>query len=135
MHSVKAFVMRRLRSIFYILLTLLWVPLTQHCGWEALGLVAKTCTAVVCSDVRPCAGDACKEMENGSYKSSSDGIKASAPQLLAVAGACLNLASVNPIVAQPPPPSAVERPFDWVPSWQFVRRAAPPARAPALIAA
>ena len=129
--------MRRLPSMFYILLALLWVPLTQHCGWEALGIITKTCAGVACSDVRSCEGDACKEIESGSYKSSSDGVKVPAPQLLPFAGAiCLILAPVNPIVVQPPPPSAVERPFDWVPSWQFVRRAAPPARAPSsLIAA
>jgi hypothetical protein len=29
-------------------------------------------------------------------------------------------------------PAMMERPRDWVPAWQFVQRAAPPARAPSL---
>lgn len=128
--------MGRFRQMLYVLLAFLWVPLTQHCELEALGFIEKTCAPVASNEGHSCGGDSCNELENGGYKPSSDGIKVAAPHLLAFACAIrLNLAPVDPTVAEISLLPTAESPLDWVPSWQFVRRAAPPSRAPSLIVA
>jgi len=123
--------------MLYVVLAFLWVPMTQHCQLEALGVIEKTCTAPTGNDGHSCAGDACNELENGGFKPSSDSLtNVPAPQLLACACAiCLNLAPLNAAVAEVPSSSAAESPLDWVPSWQFIRRAALPSRAPSLMVA
>lgn len=126
--------MGRLPQLLCFLLALAWVPLTQHCGLEALGVLATHCSDAASTDSHGCAGDGCKQVENGGYKPSSGSIKVPAPQLLVCACAlCLNLGPLNfPVLETAAAPSG-GRPFDWVPSWLFVRRAAPPSRAPSLV--
>lgn len=122
--------MRPVIKILCLVLALLWVPLTKHCALEAAGILAPQCSQT-CSDGEACDGDACTQFENASYKLGTTLLKVPAPALLACARAIwigptpLEIASLEII-----PPDAAEHPRGWVASWQFVRRAAPPSRAP-----
>jgi hypothetical protein len=131
--------MQRIPMVVALFMAMLWLPATQHCGLEAAGILAAHCEqaegAGGCGPDQHCAGDGCETVEGGGYKLSGGTPKLSAP-LLAV---CVCLVFLD--VAEPALESTVdvffrsygERPLDWVPSWQFVRRAASPPRAPSVV--
>jgi hypothetical protein len=75
--------------------------------------------------------DACSVVEDGHYQPSLSNIKI-APSLTYMCACCL---CVRAIESDGPDARAVyvaeiTRPRDWVPTWQFERRAAAPAHAP-----
>jgi hypothetical protein len=81
--------------------------------------------------------DGCHVVERGSITASNMSVKVPAPELLA----CTFLLCAHVIV-----PSETleitadyaadsERALEWVPTWHFERRAAPPSRAPSVILA
>ena len=123
--------MRRLLPLLSLLLLAVWLPATQHCVLDAAGVFTKSC-----SD-NPGVGenhakDACATVESSAYKASADTLKVSAPGLVAVlCSLCVPLEH-----AASPPPSVIlpagslDRPRDWVSTWQFAQRAAPSPRAP-----
>ena len=127
--------MKRLPRLLCFLLALAWVPLTQHCDLEVLGMNAAQCHDGGSTDGDGCAGDACKQVESGDYKLPRELARVTSPQLLALlcvirqSEAPVSLSEVNEVEA------AGRRPDDWIPSWQFARRAAPPARAPSWMGA
>ncbi len=128
--------MRRLSRLLSFLLLTAWFPVTQHCSLEAAGLLAQGC-ADNCVLAQTHSVDGCGAVEAGLYKASADAIKVPAPELLACDGFFfLQISSlvefVEPALV---PVGAVERPLDWVTMWRFVRRAAPPSRAPAFLCA
>lgn len=115
----------------------LWLPATQHCGLEAAGLIAAEAQhaspAQCCDTSTRCAHDGCNVIENGLIKPASEA-KVLAPDLSGcLCFICLQLAQPGMldesalVVADP------NDPLDWVPIWQFMRRAAPLARAPSLL--
>lgn len=120
-----------------LLLVAIWFAATQHCGIENLGLFAghaeDTPAAGCCKSTDDsCSRDGCDTVENGSYKPDRDH-KLVTPQF--VACACqLCLKSIVP--PEPPDGNVLRRDFErsdaGAPIWQFVRRAALPARAPSL---
>jgi hypothetical protein len=125
--------MRRLLPFFSLLLAVFWLPATEHCALETMGLVGQTC-----SDNRapgqPCSEDDCGTVENGAYKPSVDTLKAPTPDLrVAVCFLCSHLiqsdATRTPAIL---PGDSFNRPRDWFSTWHFVRRAAPSPRAPSL---
>lgn len=128
-----------LRRIIAIVLLALWLPTTQHCGLEAAELIAAEIphgAEAKCCEMgdSPCTHDGCNVVESSLIKSSSDPLKVPTPSLAACACLlCLQL--VPPVVAAEPifAVTASESPEHWVPVWQFVRRAAPPVRAPSLV--
>jgi hypothetical protein len=127
--------MRRLLPLLSLLLLATWLPATEHCALEAAGLLAETC-ADGCA-ANPDAKDGCDTVENGAYKLSGDTLKVPVPDLFVCAcRLCLHQIQLDATRELVPPPGALfERPTDWVSTWQFVRRAAPPSRAPTLLCA
>lgn len=126
--------MRTLSHLLSLVLLTLWLPVTQHCNLEAIGLIALECPDG-CTAGAGESKDSCADLETGLYKVTGDLLKAPAPDLLA----CDLFLRVDPVdwVTRPEPmllpaePSR-ERPLDWVTTWNFVRRTAPPSRAPSL---
>lgn len=110
-----------------------WVPLTQHCLLEAAteGRQISECEH---SPDGSCARDGCTLLEGGSYKLDKGTVKAVGLPSLAFANfqwidfATELLPSVISV-----PDEELLRPFDWVPAWHFLRRTAPPARAPCIL--
>ncbi len=125
--------MRRLFQMVCLLLIAVWLPATHHCALEAVGLFSQTC-ADNCANGENGPTDGCGTVEDGAYKPSIDLVKVPAPALLATVGhLCAFLAHVEPpCVTIISPGESFDRPRDWVSTWQFVRRAAPPSRAPTL---
>lgn len=124
-HHVRT-VPRAFRSLC-LLLAICWVPLTQHCRLEAFGWVLPECehaAAVACVD------DSCGPVENGGYKNGATNLKLAKP-LLAVTIELLSALAARPataVLVSADFPDARSR--EWIPIWQFERRAAPPSRAP-----
>ncbi|MCX6952180.1 MAG: hypothetical protein NTV51_08440 [Verrucomicrobia bacterium] len=127
--------MRRLQSLFCLLLLAIWLPTTEHCALEAAGLLGETlpdgCAAA------PGGNDSCDTVENGAYKPAGTALEIPAPQLFAcVYGLWLQQIQRDAARELVPPPGALhERPHDWVSTWQFVQRAAPSPRAPSVFLA
>ena len=118
------------------LLALAWVPVTQHCELEAMGLISNQCASTGHADGHSCGGDSCNEVEKGAYKPASGDLKLPSPLLLACACAvCSAIAALIPPVQELPSPTIVEPPRELGPTWQFVQRAAPLSRAPSAILA
>lgn len=140
MWAALRFAMNRLRLIITVLLAALWLPATQHCGLEAAGLLADQCAdghgLTDCVAKGDCASDDCGTLEGGNYRSEVAPVKVS-PQWFT----CIFLLSDALVASQPEPDSTLAvadtrgRLEDWVPSWQFERRAAAPAHAPDSLAA
>jgi hypothetical protein len=127
-------VSNRLAVVF---LLAVWLAATQHCGLEAAGLFAthteEGAAGGCCksSDVG-CEIDGCDTVEKGEYRSDARGAKVAAPEL----AECLALICSTVLNAYPPSDTRVierirsKASLDWVPTWQFERRAAAPAHAP-----
>ena len=129
--------MRRLSIFFSLLLLTVWLPVTQHCNLEAIGVITHQCPDG-CTSGPGQSGDNCGDLETGFYKVAADLLKAPAPDLLACDFfLCVRLVNevAHPAPVLRPMESAYERPLDWVTTWNFVRRAAPPSRAPSLLGA
>lgn len=113
--------------ILCLAFALCWVPITQHCRFEAAGLSVVECEhapSVVCS------ADCCGVVESGSYKNRAGKLKVSAPAILTSTWQIVVLAAEIALPEPSPRWPELIRPPEWIPSWQFVRRAAPPSRAP-----
>jgi hypothetical protein len=122
--------MIRFRTLLALCLAALWLPATQHCDLEAAGVLAESCAGEDGAGCDETAADSCKTIEGSAYQASVAVIKV-APRLLAVAESLPHLALLVPLAdvekARPPRP---RRPEDWIPVWQFERRAAALAHAP-----
>jgi len=122
--------MQRLFSILGLLLAVIWLPTTAHCAWEAAGLLADTCPSS-CSN-NQVSEDACDTVENGGYKLSGLMSQARAPDLFVCLSHFCDQDSQS-IAAREnalPDRAVFDQPHDWIVTWSFVRRTAPPARAP-----
>ncbi|HVU18304.1 MAG TPA: hypothetical protein VHD32_15480 [Candidatus Didemnitutus sp.] len=124
--------MTRVSKLMAMVLLALWMPATQHCALEAVGALITTCTDNCATGESP-DKDGCGSIESGNFKPSGAIVKAPAPSLFACAfHLCLQLApqahheSISLIGC------AVVRADAWIPTWQFVRRAAPLPGAPSL---
>lgn len=135
--DLASFMCRILPYIASLLLAL-WLPVTQHCGLEAAGLIpsepAHEASSHCCDQSDPCTHDGCSIVESGLVKSNADSFKVLAPDLASCARfLCLQFALWKPREEPVLAASTSERPLDWVTTWQFVRRAAPLSRAPSLL--
>lgn len=104
--------------------------MTQHCRLEAVGVVPQQCEQ---AGEQVCDSDGCSVLEDGAYKLGTATLTVAEPRLqppLFVVALPVNLLAGT--VAVDRTKDEISRPLNWVPSWQFVRRAAPPSRAPAL---
>ncbi len=124
--------MSRLFPLVALLLLAVWLPATQHCALEAAGLLTSTCADDCTNEANQ--PDGCAAVEDGLYKPASSLTKVGAPNFhLGARGRCLACVEKQILFLHARAPHmAVELPRDWVPTWQFVRRAAPPSRAPSL---
>jgi hypothetical protein len=129
--------MRPFRATVALFLAIFWMIATQHCGLEAAGVLAAHCEQA--SGAQGCGGadhdgDACKTVESGEYKLADVSSKVSPPQL--VACVCLTYIAFAELRPEPSAESLAlgyfERAPNWVPTWQFVQRAALTPRAPTL---
>ena len=116
-----------------------WLVATQHCGLESVGLFAAHHEegegAGCCSSSEGCATDGCATVEDGLYRLANSAPVIAAPPLggwlwSVTWSVNVPLRELRADVAFRCP---FERPLDWLPTWQFVRRAAPSPRAPSLV--
>lgn len=127
------------RRIIAVVLLALWLPATQYCTLVAAGIVAEETQASAaehcCSNTNDrCSRDACNLFEDGVVKPGSEASKVLAPDLSAcLCFICLQFAQPWAVDESTLMVSAPENPLDWESTWQFVRRAAPLARAPSLV--
>lgn len=126
------------RRIAALLLLALWLPALLHCRLEAAGVLFGTgcCDedhASAPATPESCDSDSCGVAEGEFTAPSSTAVAASAPVL----HACLldlELAWTAFPLSPPPPEGIVEAaaaPREFIRTWAFVVRAAPPPRAPA----
>jgi len=111
----------------FLLLTV-WLVAKEHCNLEAAGWLPDLCTADCGQGTDK--DDGCGVVENASYKHSIDQVKASAPILVL----CVAVVVV-PTEIIPCPLIGPERGTEaqtLIQIWQFVERAAPLSRAPAV---
>lgn len=140
-HTVHEDVTSRLYSIIAVLLLAIWLPVTQHCGLEAAGLLV---TAIDCHDTSDCASDhdqttcgtdGCQIVEDGSYKSNLDTLTLLPPVLSALTClCCLHDITPETIIVSLISPARSDAPPELAPTWQFTSRAAPSPRAPGYLA-
>jgi len=127
--------MRRFSRLFSLVLLTIWLPVTQHCNLEAAGMVAKSHSAKSVPGRNSASIDGCDLVKNSNFAAKE--MKVPQPELLACA--CLIcLHTVSPVEISDTadlPADAFERPLNWLTTWHFVRRAAPPSRAPTVFCA
>jgi hypothetical protein len=127
-------VMIRPRNLVALMLLVLWLPATLHCGFEAMGWLTPA-GVDCCAEEDACGQDGCGVVEDGAYKTPSGDIKVRLPNFAGV------LYRITPLARAPEffAPREAERgrriEFDdrRFAAWQFVRRcaaesSAPPAR-------
>lgn len=131
--------MSRVRhKLVAVFLLAFWLLATQHCGLEAAGLLEPhTASDQTCcpGGEAHCSHDGCEMVEDGNYRGDSGTAVISAPQFAdCLCFICWNL-SVPPLEVREDnsPTESFERPLNWVPTWQFVQRAALSPRAPSLV--
>jgi hypothetical protein len=116
------------------LLVALWLPATMHCQLEAAGLGEShqdSCCAGETADTgTDCLGDACANIEASLIKDSAPELYLGAPASLCpfCCAALVSAARTEPILS----PERHAPPLELKVAWQFLERAAPPARAPSL---
>lgn len=121
-----------------------WLLSSQHCGLEAAGIIARdtshgaphSATLGCCPNTcNSCSHTKCNVVESGTINRAVSHLKAPAPTVLVCACfVCLQLLAPDLAAGSTLVAADLNRPEDWMPAWQFVRRAAPLARAPSLIA-
>jgi hypothetical protein len=124
--------MRRVSQFLPLVLLVLWFPATQCCALEAAGLVPRFCCDDGCARGEPCAKDACASL--GSVPDGTGAVvqTVSAPELrdaTSYLGIVLVPSFFEPAMIMPA--ATIDPPGEWVAAWHFLRRAAPPSRAPA----
>lgn len=127
------------RRIIAVVLLALWLPATQYCTLVAAGIFADETQASApeqcCNNTNDrCSRDACNLFEVGVVKPGSAASKVLAPDLSAcLCFICLQFAKPGLVDESTLMVAAPEHPLDLESTWQFVRRAAPLARAPSLL--
>lgn len=128
----------RVRPLIALLLLALWLPVTQHCGLEAAGVLGSEAECHISGDCEadhakaPCDADNCQSVEDGAYKPSFSPRLVTGPSVLACL-CCLRVISPETIVVPLVSPARTNPPPELTPSWQFIARAAPSPRAPTAV--
>lgn len=123
---------RTVYRLVALCLALVWGPATMCCALETAGLDA-LCSDASCHENgsgNETTGGCCV-LEDGNYQSTVSTLKV-APSLTAhcVCFICVKSFAPELEIREAAVVSAIGRPRDWVPIWQFERRAAAPAHAP-----
>ncbi len=126
------------RHIIAVVLLALWGPATQHCNLDAAGIIdthGEHTDSACLEGENPCSHDGCHVVERITYKPATNLLNISAPNFLVCSCfLCLQLVQRDLRLEPVTPVVAVEKPQAWVPTWHFVRRAAPLSRAPSTLA-
>ncbi len=127
--------MPRFARMLILTLVAAWLPVTLHCRLEAAGFYDNDacCATEQAADIAgDCKDDACPTVEEALYKESTAGLKLVAPALTTCL-VCLVSVPAPGLVAEPTlSPERHSPPPELTAAWQFIARAAPPARAPSL---
>jgi hypothetical protein len=116
------------------LLLAVWLPATLHCRMEMAGLGEaphdSCCTGVTADSGSDCVGDSCANIENSLIKDSAPELHLAAPITLCplCCAALVRAVRIEPVLS----PERHAPPLALKVAWQFIERAAPPARAPSL---
>ena len=121
------------RCLLFALLAL-WLPATLHCQLEAAGVFAEHCTDEGSLATNTgCTDDACPTIEDALYKDSAASLTVAAPAECHIPDCCVRLLAADRRAAAPAlSPTRHAPPPELRVTWQFITRAAPPARAPSL---
>ncbi len=127
----------RLLKLIAVLLATLWLPTTMHCQLETVGFDALFACAgagdAAHADGQDCTDDGCLTIESGQVTLSKSRLDAVLPAFLAgTDGFCVFEISA-PIPAPEFFATGQNEALPLRRTWQFARRAAPPARAPATL--
>jgi hypothetical protein len=132
--------MSRSARTLLLVLVALWLPATLHCQLKAVGLVwtpAHADKADCCAAGQPCDRDGCNSIEKSTYKFGDTDSKATLPDF--TTGLCLLCLLCLAVLLSGALTLKVNERLDqlsgWIQNWQFVRRAAPPPRAPSMLLA
>lgn len=125
--------MPHVRRLFVWVMVALWLPATLHCAIDRAGMFESqpACCdehANQIPDAEDCA-ERCDLLNGGTPNLANDVVKVSAPVLLTCLS-CLVERAREPVFVPLLSPVSAESPPEWVRTWQFVERAAWPARAP-----
>ena len=132
--------MRALRILVALLLALVWLPATVHCGLDAAGLLAHADSCCSTDEHHSphsskCGADGCDVVESGGYQVTGGYVKIPTPlwreSLLTLIASVPALVEESEFVVV----EAVESPPEMKRTWHIVSRAALSPRAPSLIAA
>ena len=121
------------RFLLFALLAL-WLPATLHCKLEAAGVFEEHCTdeGLPGTDAG-CTDDACPTIEEGFYKDSAVKLVVPSPAECHIPDCCALLLAADRFVTESAlSPVRHAPPSELTVRWQFLTRAAPPARAPSL---
>lgn len=132
------------RHLRALIMLAVWLLASQHCGLEAAGIIAgetshsapHSATLGGCPNTcNSCSHTKCNVVESGTINRAVSHLKAPAPTVLVCAYfVCLQLLTPDLAARSPLVAADLNRPEEWMSAWQFVRRAAPLARAPSPIA-
>ena len=111
-----------------------WLPATLHCRLEAAGFFEAHCAETqAVAGAEECKDDACPTVEQALYKDSSATLSVAAPAECHVPDCCTLLLAPESLRGEPAlSPARHAPPSELTVRWQFIARAAPPARAPSL---
>lgn len=129
--------MSRLTRMLLLALVALWLPVTLHCRLEAAGLFephdACHATEQAAEPNSDCKDDSCPTVEDSLYKESAQTLTLAAPSLCNGLACLAVVALERDLCAEPTlSPARHAPPRELRVAWQFLSRAAPPARAPSL---
>jgi hypothetical protein len=121
------------RSLLFVLLAL-WLPATMHCRLEAAGFFEAhddCATEQLATTGSDCKDDACPTVEDALFKESSAALAVHAPgECFLPDGLALLIETDAHSAASLLSPTRHVPPAELAVGWQFIARAAPPARAP-----
>ena len=128
--------MSRYARMLVLFLVAAWLPVTLHCRLEAAGFshADECCAGEQAVDVAgDCKDDACPTVEDTLFKDSSPSFKVVAPAIVECFACLASLSQLSAPLAEPIlSPERHAPPLELNVAWQFLSRAAPPARAPSL---
>ena len=122
---------RTVYRLVALCLILVWGPATMCCALETAGLDT-LCSDAACHENGGMeATGGCCVLEDGNYQSTVFTVKVT-PSLVAqcVCFICAKAFAPELEIREAVVVSEIGRPRDWIPIWQFERRAAAPAHAP-----
>jgi hypothetical protein len=120
------------KQIVTVCLLAFWLVATQHCGLEAAGFFGDHDDgSECCATSDGCANDGCATVEDGDYGFNHESLTIASPQTFT----CFHLVCWSILPPRQGVPGGIslrrfQHPPEWVPVWQFERRAAAPAHAP-----